>query len=402
MKKHEFEQQFCLLPWIALDVGISGNYRPCCKYENFYGSREHNPNIRAQTVDFEQGWLSEAAGDIRYDFVSGKKPDECVRCWDEEKAGIKSMRQAEFENFSIRDLRTPEQLAAIKSPLILDLKLGNACNLKCRVCDPYHSTLWWNEYQADPSMPREAWLQKHDNFMTEKNWETLKKWLPDLQRLMIFGGEPLFQKDFFRVLDIADEVDAARNLTFVINTNSTIFDKRLSDRYGKFQAVEISHSIDDIGKRFEYQRHPGKWDKTLDVLHTYENTRKENVVLTLYCTVSMFNVYYLPEYLEWAGNTFPNHRIILNLVHFPARFSISNLPAKAKSEITHRLKYIDPKKYNFLYDGQIRSVVEYMNKAQVEADFRNGITEIKRADKFREENFQETFPELFELLKEHF
>lgn len=402
MKKSDFEEQFCLLPWTSLEVGVSGNFAPCCKFQPYYGAKENDHSLKAQKIDFEQAWLSKAASSVRYDFASGKKPEQCNRCWDEEKAGIRSMRKAEFEYFPLKDLRTPEQLAKIESPLILDLKLGSACNLKCRICDPYHSTLWWNEYQEDQSMPRQDWFEKHENFMTDANWTILRKWLPNLRRLMIFGGEPLFQKDFFKVLDLCEEMDSAKHLSFLINTNSTIFDKRFADRFDKFEHIEIHHSIDDIGNRFEYQRHPANWKKTLDVLQRYSDAKTDNCRLVLYCTVSTFNVYYLPEYLKWAKENLPNHNIVLNLVHFPSRFNISNLPSKAKSAIAQRLKFINLKNSNLLYEENIRSIIDFMSKPWDEKEFNSGILEIKRADKFRRESFQQTFPEMHELLKEYF
>ena len=74
-------------------------------------------------------WLK----DLQNKFSNNEKIEACKNCWHEEEAGIQSKRLRENlywgENF------TP----GVKA---LDLKLGNICNSKCRICSSFASSLW--------------------------------------------------------------------------------------------------------------------------------------------------------------------------------------------------------------------------------------------------------------------
>ena len=74
---------------------------------------------------------------LRDDFVRGIKPPSCNKCWDEEDAGIKSKRILFADQFSKNPaIPTTVFIDPITNANIkyLDLKLGNICNLKCRIC----------------------------------------------------------------------------------------------------------------------------------------------------------------------------------------------------------------------------------------------------------------------------
>ena len=115
--------------------------------------------------------------------------------------------------------------------------------------------------------------------------------------------------------------------------------------------------------------------------------------------MSFFNVYYIPEYLEWARTNFPEHKIILNMVHYPSHFSIKNLPPHTKSTLSQRFKYIDSKKYNLLHPQSIKTLIEFMGIGDDNLELMNAVKEIRRADKYRGEKFEEVFPEMVAALK---
>lgn len=391
-----------------MELSIAGHVKPCCKLTTPIKKNDsdaYSPNydngdvfINVHDVDLEYAFKSQGMGDLRYEFAAGKKPELCSNCWDEEAAGIKSLRQAGNDIFNLYHLHNPRELAQTETPKILDLKFGNVCNLKCRICDPFHSTTWNAEYQKDMSMPRDPRYREIDSFMNEKNWKVLKKWIPGLQRILFFGGEPLLQKDVYKTLDLIVEMNHAKDIEIGINTNSSIFDKKFVGHWDKFKHIDLMHSIDDIGPRFEYQRNPIKWDKAQDVMHKYNEAKRDNVRIIFYLTVSIFNVYYLPEILEWYKENYPEHFIVVNMVHYPSHFSIINLPDKMKSDVAHRLKFINEEDYNFEYSGQVRAVIDFLAPNRDENEFQKALVEIKRADAFRKENFAATFPEI----KEHF
>src|SRR5690606_16238126 len=67
-------------------------------------------------------------------------PDVCKRCWSEEACGIESMRIKKNRSFAA-------VVGEESQPVLryLDLKLGNTCNLQCRMCLPNFSNRIENE-----------------------------------------------------------------------------------------------------------------------------------------------------------------------------------------------------------------------------------------------------------------
>ena len=82
---------------------------------------------------------------LRRQFRAGEKPVTCNRCWQEEDAGRASKRI--YSKIRLKELAdqvdyandTPDQL------WFVDLKLGNICNLKCRICGSWSSSKWAQE-----------------------------------------------------------------------------------------------------------------------------------------------------------------------------------------------------------------------------------------------------------------
>ena len=83
--------------------------------------------------------------ELRQAFRDGKQPVECYTCWNMESAGNVSLRQMVFkrvkDNFNIK-LQNYE-------PYLIDLKLNNVCNLKCRMCGPSASSMIMKEMESE-------------------------------------------------------------------------------------------------------------------------------------------------------------------------------------------------------------------------------------------------------------
>lgn len=394
-KKLSFDEQYCLLPWISLELGLNGNTKPCCKLKESYGEGE-NKIVNTNDIDFEKAWKSEAAGNLRLDFIKGKKSELCKTCWIEEDSGVESLRQSYNRDSLFEDFKQVEQLGQLSSPLVLDFKLGNICNLKCRICEPFLSSTWQSEYLQDTNMPRKEWNRKYESYMNQPNWEVLRQWIPNLKKICFYGGEPLLQKDFYKILDLCLELDCAKNIHLTLNTNTTLFDLRFVEYFKKFKKLEIMLSVDDVKERFEYQRHPAKWVSCNENMKKFDKQKNKNTIFYNYITVSIFNVFYLEEIFIWSKENFPEHSIFLNLVHFPNYFSISNLPNKLKSEVARRLRSIKCEKYNFTKAAPLDGILEFLNTESDMDIFREGVKEIKRADAFRAESFHKVFPEISE------
>ena len=81
--------------------------------------------------------------------LRGEQPAQCVACFDQERKGGYSHRQAALNEYGtykkIIDflIGSTNLDGSIEHPrfLYFDMTLGNQCNLKCRMCHPWSSYL---------------------------------------------------------------------------------------------------------------------------------------------------------------------------------------------------------------------------------------------------------------------
>ena len=75
----------------------------------------------------------QSSGNLQKQFIDGKKPAGCMRCWKEEDAGIKSKRQLDYERFQ-------DDFDKV------DLKRTEFKNIELNFCTTGpHQTMWGEE-----------------------------------------------------------------------------------------------------------------------------------------------------------------------------------------------------------------------------------------------------------------
>jgi len=161
-------------------------------------------------------------------------------------------------------------------------------------------------------------------------------------------------------------------------------------------SVELNISLDDIGDRFEYQRHPAKWDKVIENIEKFKTNCSKNVNITLYVTLSMYNVFYIDEFLKYNANNF-KLPVRFNIVHFPNHMSIIHLPKHIKLEISNKLNSISKDETKYIEKGfGIINILEYMNENEGSTDsFKIFLETTNKHDSYRKESFKKTFFELY-------
>ena len=84
----------------------------------------------------------------------------CEICWKKEDRGFSSLRQHSNQIYK-EHINNIKNNIEVKNPFYLDLRLGNLCNLKCRMCISE-----WSSQIADEilSNPNEKW----DNIPAQK------------------------------------------------------------------------------------------------------------------------------------------------------------------------------------------------------------------------------------------
>jgi MoaA/NifB/PqqE/SkfB family radical SAM enzyme len=334
----------CPLPWLNLSLDVDGSSRPCCKFAHQApDSRYQMANLADATVD--EVWNGEGLQRLRRDFRAGVRPAECASCWREEEAGIPSFRQTYVADRGITTVPdvasdTPER------PVALDLKLSNACNLRCRICGPVASSLWLREeLEHNPGLDpriREQRAYYLSNKLTHHpaDLEVLRSWVPHLEHLEMTGGEPMLSPENREVIELVATEGRPERVTLLLTTNAMVIDERIMAHLPRFASVVVSLSVDDVGPRLEYERAPAEWATVEANVARYAAMASDRIDVYANCTVSTLNVWYVPEYLDWLAAAHPDGRVgfNLNLVHDPAHYSVRNLPPALKRSVAARLR----------------------------------------------------------------
>ena len=385
---NKLPQNFCILPWTGLEVQPNGTVKPCCMYKDTL-KKENGQEYLIQQDKFKDIWESDELSTIRKRFLSGTQPRGCHRCWMEELSGKASKRVR--DNSKYKHLINEEIIWKESAPRYLDLKLGNICNLKCRICSPQYSSKWIAEQKKYDKIDgiakdydRLDWPEKSEVF-----WNNIETLIPVLEHLDFTGGEPFMIKEHLDLLQKIIKQGHAHKISLHYNTNGTQLPlDALDNIFPHFKYVDVHFSIDGVGKQFEYQRHPAKWDQVLTNLQGWKVYESHKLDLTICHTVNIFNAFYLPEFVDWTEKF--GMKIYLNTLHEPKHYSITTLPHFLKEVVKDRL--LD---YNYKGFNQVIQFMENSDNSKKIDEFKK---HIYRMDLVRVESFDKTFPELSELM----
>jgi MoaA/NifB/PqqE/SkfB family radical SAM enzyme len=337
--------KFCVLPWVSLETSPIGTVRPCCLADDELVDNSGN-KFDLNTASFVNIQNSQSMRKLRQEFLNGQQPQTCRKCWREERSGRTSKRMHTLDR--LKHMLPDQEWTEDAKPLIfLDLKLGNICNLKCRICGSWSSSTFATEelqfigqkenkkenhhYQM---LKQGAWPRENPVFWTE-----ISKISDQIQYIEFTGGEPFMIREHFDMLQGLVNRGIAQNIEIHYNTNGTQWPEHAEDIWCHFKHVEIAFSIDDIGSRFEYQRSNAVWTEVEQNIGRFRELRgrNSNITLQVCCTVNVFNVYYLETVANWIIEQQFDF-IYWNMMHDAYYFSIATLPETAKKIITQQLQ----------------------------------------------------------------
>jgi MoaA/NifB/PqqE/SkfB family radical SAM enzyme len=387
-------EKICMLPWISIETSPIGTARPCCLARDEITKADGTKyTLRDNTL--EEIYHSTYMQELRQDFLAGNKPKTCQRCWDEEAAGRVSKRMnsrirlKEYYDSVDWNNTNPDQL------WFIDLKLGNICNLKCRICGSWSSSPWAQEeiaylpginkkeHLAYTYLKQGAWPRENPTF-----WDNLRALLPNIKYFEFTGGEPFLIKEHFELLEYAVAHGYAKNIEIHYNTNGTVFPER-ADLWNEFKHVEVAFSVDNIGARFEYERYLAKWDEVTANIAKFNDMRSNKFSTQLCLTVNIQNVYYLPEISEWIEQQTFDH-IYFNMLHDPWHMCISRMTPTAQKLVVDRLATHN---FNSKHKMEILRIIKFIENGQG-SDGGEFLRKMQQTDKYREQRFLTTHPEI--------
>lgn len=387
---------FCILPFVHCQIDTDSSYKPCCV------SQTQFPFKKITDQSIEEIHNSDEMKQFRLDLLNGvERPEVCSHCYQGQTAGFQSYREsmngsAQLEEFIQPSIDAMQSDGTLPDPILRswDIRYSNLCNLKCRTCGEDYSTTWAAENGTDKEL-----------FAFEPGTDPLEHQYKNVRYIYFAGGEPMIMPEHYATLKKLIEMDVAKDITLFYNTNMTKLNynrEYLPDYWKEFKHVSLGLSIDHYGDRANYIRHGNiKWKKI------EENIRQilsyDNLKIRLSITVSLYNIYTLPEMQKYF---FDNNlldsieSITFNILYFSPDFSVKVLPKhlreKAQENITNHIEWL---KSNNSSENQIlqwNNLHDYLYEdhgERQEQEVRNFVFRTNRFDSKRGESFRDTFPE---------
>ena len=373
----------CIFAWRGISTDVTGDIRPCC----WYAQPEYQDQYSMPSM--KDGFLGDLFNGkqlvkLRRALLQGERVPECNQCWIEEDAGNRSYRQV--NNYYYTEvLGTELDINKLDSnvPVYWDLKVSNVCNLMCRMCSPYASSMIQKEKERlDPTFVGDPYW-KATKIVGTYQEEDFVKWLPHIKNITITGGDPFVGKENRDIVQLIYDKGFGDKIHLFFNTNGMLMSKDYITLLEKFKNVTISFSIDDVGQRLSYQRH-GANQKTFET-----NWHKVPAFIhkQIYVTVNNYNVWYLLELMAYLRTL--TNSIEYSLLHSPSHLNINHLNIDIKKLIIE--------KYTKTGDPFWNKLINFIKveSSDLTAEF---VADAIYVDKTRNEDFYKVFPEWSKVL----
>ena len=265
----------CLAKWKQVSLHLTNGMNNSCYHPPLHAidasKLEDDPSSLHNTDHKKQ---------MRKLMLEGDRPQECGYCWAMEDNGKLSDRHyrsgepwaiKDYDKIIASDWDTPV------IPSYVEVNFNSACNLMCSYCSPQFSSSWMHEAQTkgayptstphnDPAYfqgPRRPIPHREYNPYVEAFWEWWPELYPELEHFRMTGGEPLMDKNTYRVFDYVMQYPNPK-LHLNVTSNFSV-EEKLWDRYLGYvkmltEGEKVEHfmqyvSLDAWFEKAEYIRH---------------------------------------------------------------------------------------------------------------------------------------------------
>ena len=257
--KNEHEN-YCVLPFNSVSITAQGEIRHCCN--GGYDIADFKlPKINDMTT--EKIINNDFIQKLRDSFIKDERHPLCNRCWNMEDMNNTSFRQVSSMykrfNMNVTGSKNLKKNINFEDIEYIDITLGNKCNLACRMCVPYSSSLLAKQQQEMGLYDGMIDIE-HSTATKEKILDLFSRAV-NLKKIYMLGGEPLINEFHNEILELLISKNRSKNVGIYFNTNLKV-NKILNytNIWEKFYGVYIQASIDGTRDCYEYIRYPGKWN----------------------------------------------------------------------------------------------------------------------------------------------
>ena len=385
-------KSFCAVPFVSTMVNTDTTIRYCCMVKGAYNKiKKPDGTFYTCKDDFiKEAWNSQDMKDIRIAMIEGKRIEGCTVCYDQEANGRTSNRQHSIQEWNWRLGR--EHLNRLvaeavdnnghldSDPVYLDLRLGNLCNLKCRMCNPWNSSQIVKEHAdlvANSPEYGEVWRKTFGKFpvtvMDDQQWfdhdilwDQVISLIPKLKKVYMTGGEPTLIKNNFKFMQAC--IDQGRkDIVLFFNTNCTNINKKFLELIAQFDQVNINASMDGIGIVNEYIRAPSDWKLISENIEKL--AQMPNVNLGVTPTIQVYNVFDIVNMLEWVEdlNKKYNKQIFIDFLvnHHPHHLAVRILDDDMRKTALDMIRAYDVSKHSSQTVNSLNGIIGLLQQPRI-------------------------------------
>jgi MoaA/NifB/PqqE/SkfB family radical SAM enzyme len=392
--------KLCVLPFNSISIDANGQFRACCS------SGINGFNLYAKNLTTEEFINNKKIVKLRESFLAGQKPSTCDRCWKMEVIGNSSFRHVANENqtYGIKNNTVIEFKSHIGFENIqyIDITLGNKCNLACRMCNPFSSSLVAKQLNIINKSNIHQELIEFDRATKDKILDAINKSV-NLTSIYMLGGEPLVSDFHDEIVELLINTERASNITLHYNTNLQIDAERKLEVWEKFRCIDLSISIDGHEDTYEYIRWPGVWNKlykNIQLVLDYAKNNKD-IIPGIATTVQNLNVDNLDQLID-SMNTLSNNTLSFYFIPVVQSCELDIMPTHVLEESYRNLeKYKNTNLYRA--NELLNMISEAINKSKNVDSSRvhKFFEDQRRYDETRKQNLFKLKPHFIEYAEHH-
>ncbi len=310
----------CLAKWKQVSLHLPTGLNNSCYHPPLH-------RIPVEGLDTNPGQLHNTPykKEQRKIMLRNERPGECQYCWNMEDLGKLSDRHYRSgEPWAAVDFERIKNSTGDEDDIIpsyVEVNFNNACNLKCSYCSPQFSSSWADEANRHgayaTSTPhnapehftgsRRVIPAREHNPYVEAFWQWWPTLYPQLRHFRMTGGEPLMDKNTYRVFDYvlaAPHPELHLNVTSNFSVEDALFEKYIG-YVKRLCNTQIEHFMQyvslDSGRGFqaEYIRNGMDSQRVVSNVNRYLTEVPYRNSLTFIITMNNLSVTGFREYMEW-------------------------------------------------------------------------------------------------------
>jgi len=287
----------CHAPFSNMYFNVHGDCAPC--WLTFFDPDSY------PAKSLHEIWFGEKFQNLRQSLQRFDLTHKCNVC----------LKNLQTGNYTSLLARAYDVNPVAKYPAMMELELGNTCNLECVMCIGELSSSIRKNREKLPAL-----RSPYDEAFVMQ----LEEFIPHLKELRFNGGEPFLIGIVYKIFEKVERLNP--KLKIVIATNGTVLNNKVREWLGKLN-IHINFSLDSLTPSiYETIRVNAKFSRTMEHFEYFHGYCQENNrTFCLMVNPMRNNWHEMPNFIRFVNEKKVN--IWFNTIHRPVEWAIWSLPS---------------------------------------------------------------------------